>query len=300
MSTTLTSMADGADVLFTGLSYQEVAANVAEHHDIPLVTLHYFPIRANGQLLASLPAPLARSVMTVYEWLAWRVSKKHEDKQRRELSLPKAEASSPRRIAARGALELQAYDEACFPGLAEEWAQWNGQRPFVGALTMELTTDADDEVASWIADGTPPIFFGFGSIPVASPAETVAMIDAACTQLGERALIVSGWTDFSQSSHSEHVKVVDAVNYATIFPACRAVVHHGGAGTTAAGLRAGVPTLILSTDLDQSLWGSAGETAEGGLRPALVDDHPRIVGRRPPHHPHPAVRQPVPANSPPE
>jgi UDP:flavonoid glycosyltransferase YjiC (YdhE family) len=256
MSTTLTSLADGADVLFTGLSYQEVAANVAEHHDIPLVTLHYFPIRANGQLLASLPAPLARSVMTVYEWLAWRVSKKHEDKQRRELSLPKAKASSPRRIAGRGALELQAYEEACFPGLAAEWAQWNGQRPFVGALTMELTTDADEEVESWIAEGTPPIFFGFGSIPVASPAETVAMIDAACTQLGERAVIVSGWTDFSQSSHSEHVKVVGAVNYATIFPACRAVVHHGGAGTTAAGLRAGVATLILWTWPDQSLWGS--------------------------------------------
>jgi UDP:flavonoid glycosyltransferase YjiC (YdhE family) len=46
------------------------------------------------------------------------------------------------------------------------------------------------------------------------------------------------------------------VSYAAIFPACRAVVHHGGAGTTATGLRAGVPTLILSTDLDQTLWGA--------------------------------------------
>ena len=45
------------------------------------------------------------------------------------------------------------------------------------------------------------------------------------------------------------------MNYAAVFPACRAVVHHGGAGTTAAGLRAGVPTLILSTDLNQTLWG---------------------------------------------
>jgi UDP:flavonoid glycosyltransferase YjiC (YdhE family) len=255
ISTTLTSQADGADLLLTGLSFEEAAANIAEYHDIPLATLHYFPMRPNGQLVASLPASLARSVMTAYEWVTWRMAKKPDDAQRRELGLPKAKASSPRRIAARGALELQAYDEACFPGLAAEWAQWNGQRPFVGALTMELTTDADDEVASWIADGTPPIFFGFGSIPVASPAETVAMIDAACTQLGERALIVSGWTDFSQSSHSEHVKVVGAVNYATIFPACRAVVHHGGAGTTAAGLRAGVPTLILWTWPDQSLWG---------------------------------------------
>ena len=49
MSTTLTSLADGADLLFTGLSYEELAANVAEYYDIPLATLHYFPVRANGQ-----------------------------------------------------------------------------------------------------------------------------------------------------------------------------------------------------------------------------------------------------------
>ena len=54
----------------------------------------------------------------------------------------------------------------------------------------------------------------------------------------------------------DHVKVVGAVNFSTVFPACRAVVHHGGTGTTATGLRAGVPTLILSTDIDQTLWGS--------------------------------------------
>ena len=135
----------------------------------------------------------------------------------------------------------------CFPGLAAEWAKWNGQRPFVGALTMELPTDADEEVASWIAAGTPPIFFGFGSIPVESPADTLAMISAVCAQLGERALVCAGWSDFSHVPHFDHVKVVGAMNYAATFPACRAVVHHGGAGTTAAGLRAGVPTLILST-----------------------------------------------------
>jgi UDP:flavonoid glycosyltransferase YjiC (YdhE family) len=82
------------------------------------------------------------------------------------------------------------------------------------------------------------------------------MIGAACAQLGERALVCAGWSDFSGVSHFEHVKVVGAVNFAAAFPACRAVVHHGGAGTTAAGLRAGVPTLILSTDLNQTLWGA--------------------------------------------
>jgi UDP:flavonoid glycosyltransferase YjiC (YdhE family) len=256
ISTTLTSLADGADLLVTGLNFEQAAVNVAEYYDIPLATLHTFPLRANGQLVPILPAPLGRSAMTVYEWLAWHMGKKLEDAQRRELGLPKATGPWPRRFTERGSLEIQTYDEVCFPGLAAEWAKFDGQRPFVGALTMELPTDADDEVASWIAAGTPPIFFGFGSIPAESPADTIAMISAACAQLGERALVCSAGTDFNHVPHFDHVKVVGAMNYAAAFPACRAVVHHGGVGTTAAGLRAGVPTLILSTDLDQTLWGA--------------------------------------------
>ena len=290
ISTTLTSLADGADLLFTGLSFEEAAANVAEYYDIPLATLHHTPMRANGQLLPFLPSPLARSAMTVKEWLAyWSVSKKVEDAQRRELGLPKATGPSSRRMAERGSLQIQGYDEVCFPGLAAEWAKWIGRRPFVGTLTMDLTTDADDEVASWIASGTPPICFGFGSMPVESAADTVAMISAACAQLGERALVCSGRTDFSDVPHFEHVKVVGAVNYAAIFPACRAVVHHGGAGTTAASLRAGVPTLILWTLPDQSIWGTQVKRLKVGAarnfstttRESLVSDLCRILA---PHY----------------
>ncbi len=251
MTTTLASVADGADLLVTGLIFEQPAANVAEFYDIPMATLHFFPVRPHGQLLPFLPAPLSRTAMTVNDWLVWRGTKKGEDAQRRELGLPKTTGPAPRRVAKRGSLEIQAYDEVCFPGLAAEWAKFDGRRPFVGALAMALPTDADEEAASWIAAGTPPICFGFGSIPVESPADTIATISAACAQLGERALVCSGSTDFGNVPSFEHVKVVGVVNYATIFPACRAVVHHGGAGTLAAGLRAGVPQLILWTLPDQ-------------------------------------------------
>ncbi|MGV9800276.1 glycosyltransferase [Mycobacterium sp. NPDC003449] len=255
MNTTLTSVAEGADVLFAGQSYQEPAANVAEYHNLPLVTLHHIPMRPNGRLVSILPPRLGRTAMTVFDWLAWRLNKKVEDGQRRQLGLPKATGPSPQRIAERGSLEVQAYDEACFPGLAAEWAQWGDLRPFVGTLTMELNTAGDEDVMSWIASGTPPICFGFGSMPVESPVDTVDMIASACRELGERALVCAGWSDFSGVALPDHVKVVGAVNYAVVFPACRAVVHHGGSGTTAASLRAGVPTLILSMDANQTLWG---------------------------------------------
>ena len=223
--------------------------------------------------------------MSASEWLTWPLAKRLDAPQRRELGLPKATGPSSRRIAQRGSLEIQAYDEVCFPGLAAEWAKFDGRRPFVGALTMELATDDDEEVASWIAEGSPPIFFGFGSMPVESAADTLSMISAACAELGERALVGSGWSEFGHIADVDHVKVVGAINYAAAFPACRAVVHHGGVGTTAAGLRAGVPTLALSTWADQNFWAAQVKRLKVGYarrfsdttKESLVEDLRRIL-----------------------
>ncbi|ORV16688.1 glycosyltransferase [Mycobacterium celatum] len=284
-SITLTALADGADLLFTGLVFEQPAANVAEYYDMPLATLHYYPKRVNGQLLPFLPAPLNRAVARASEWLIWRASKRLEDAQRRELDLPKATGPAARRISQRRSLEIQAYDELCFPGLAAEWAGWNGRRPFVGALTVELPTDADEEVLSWIAAGTPPIFFGFGSIPFEYPADMIVMISAVCEELGERALVCAAGADLGDVPRTEHVKVVDAVNYAAVFPACRAIVHHGGAGTTAAALRAGVPQLIRWMAADQPYWAAAVKRLKVGrarrfsstTRRSLIADLRRIL-----------------------
>ncbi|PHO64398.1 hypothetical protein B6F31_08575 [Mycobacterium tuberculosis variant bovis] len=257
MGTTLTTLADGADLVMTGQTYHGVAANVAEYYDIPAAALHHFPMQVNGQIaIPSIPTPatLVRATMKVSWRLYAYVSKDADRAQRRELGLPKASTPAPRRMAVRGSLEIQAYDALCFPGLA---AEWGGRRPFVGALTMESATDADDEVASWIAADTPPIYFGFGSMPIGSLADRVAMISAACAELGERALICSGPSDATGIPQFDHVKVVRVVSHAAVFPTCRAVVHHGGAGTTAAGLRAGMPTLILWDVADQPIWAGA-------------------------------------------
>ncbi len=234
--TTLMALANGADLLLTGRIEQGLAANVAEYYDIPQAALHFFP-GAHTRLSG---------------WAA-DITAEAEDAQRGELGLPDAKGLSTR------VLEIQAYDEICFPGLAVEWADADGCRPFVGALTLELPTDADDEVLSWIAAGTPPIYFGFGSgvwLPYA--ATTFALISVACARLGERALICSGASELTDVPHFDQVKIVTAVNHAAVFPACRAVVHQGGAGTTAAAMRAGMPTLVLWHPInDQRIWADA-------------------------------------------
>jgi UDP:flavonoid glycosyltransferase YjiC (YdhE family) len=254
MGSTLTALADGADLLLTGMVQQGLATNAAEYHQIPLAGLHCFPVRVNSQVLPGLPSPLIRSGISALWWAHWQMTKKTEDEQRRKLLLPSAIGSSTRRIMEQASLEIQAYDELFFPGLAAEWARWQYQRPFVGALTMNLTSGDDEEISSWCAAGTPPIYFGFGSMPVRSFSTIIDMISAVCAELGERALIYTGANDIDNIERGHHVKIAGAMNHAAIFPACRAVVHHGGAGTTAAGLRAGAPTLILWVTADQPIW----------------------------------------------
>jgi UDP:flavonoid glycosyltransferase YjiC (YdhE family) len=233
---TLTALADGADLLLTGRVEQQLAANAGEYQGIPHAALHFYPeahLRQSG-------------------WIG-DAMEEAENAHRRALGLAAATGPAP------PPLEIQAYDAFCFPGLAAEWAAGGAWRPFVGALTLELPTDADDEVLAWNAAGTPPIYFGFGSgVWLQHPAHTLALISIACERVGERALICAGASDFANAPHYDHVKVVDAINHAAIFPACRAVVHQGGAGTTAAGMRAGIPTLILwHPTNDQQIWADA-------------------------------------------
>jgi UDP:flavonoid glycosyltransferase YjiC (YdhE family) len=253
MSDTLMSMAAGADLIVSGTAYQEIAANVAEFHGIPLAEVHYFPVRANSQVLpVRLPSAVVNAAYSMGEWLHWRLLKPAETEQRRALGLPPATTRPVARIVTAGALEIQAYDKVFFPGLTEEWGD---RRPLVGSMTLQLPTEVDSEVASWIAAGPPPIYFGFGSMPLDSPADAVRLISDVCGELGERALICAGFSEFDDAGTTAHVKVVAAVNHAAVFPSCRAVVHHGGAGTTAAGIRAGVPTLVLWVAAEQPLWG---------------------------------------------
>ena len=126
--TVLASLAAEADLLVTGMNEQRLAANIAEYHHIPLAALHFFPSRIQ-------PSGELKSMLV----------KLSEDPLRRTLGLPEA----PEPTAAL--LEIQAYDERCLPGQPADWAEPG--KPFVGALTLESPTDADDQVLSWIAEG---------------------------------------------------------------------------------------------------------------------------------------------------
>jgi UDP:flavonoid glycosyltransferase YjiC (YdhE family) len=147
---------------------------------------------------------------------------------------------------------MQGYDKLFFPELSREWGS---SRPIVGFLTIEQAMDQDQELMQWIAAGEAPVYFGFGSTPVTDSQRMLTLITDVCAGLRLRALICSGEGLTGHSHEADMIKLVRSVNFRLVLPCCRAVVHHGGAGTTAAAVRAGVPTVILWSVADQPVWG---------------------------------------------
>lgn len=252
MSVVLFKLGKSADLILCGTTYQEVAANVAEALNIQLAALHYFPLRVNNHILPIRPPYfLIKILWKIAEWAHWKIIQPAYDLQRENLRLPISQISPVTKMIKNGIFEIQAYDKVFFPGLE---AQWNGQRPLVGTMSLELKTNEDDDIESWINSGSPPIYFGFGSMSVDNPNQTIEMIIYLSQILGERALICTGSLSTEMFSKIDSVKLVKSVNHSRVFPLCRAIVHHGGAGTTAASVRSGVPSVILWVGADQPIW----------------------------------------------
>jgi vancomycin aglycone glucosyltransferase len=141
-----------------------------------------------------------------------------------------------------------------------------------------MTTDAwvleepgalDARVEAFLQQGPAPIYIGFGSMIAPRAPELVAQAVAAVRAIGRRAVISGGWAALeAHIQEADDVITVDNVPHSLIFPKVAAAVHHGGAGTTTAAARAGVPQILLPHILDQYYWAHRVEVL--GLGPPAV------------------------------
>ena len=106
-----------------------------------------------------------------------------------------------------------------------------------------------------MAAGEPPVYIGFGSMAGRNPEQLAMLILEALAKSGQRGLLLTGWGGLRPELVPDNVFVLDSAPHSWLFPRMAAVVHHGGAGTTAEGLRAGVPTVIVPFAFDQPFWG---------------------------------------------
>ncbi|KAJ1701183.1 hypothetical protein LUZ63_000962 [Rhynchospora breviuscula] len=144
------------------------------------------------------------------------------------------------------------------PQLVPKPADWGSQVDVVGYCFLNLGPKYQPprELVEWIEQGTKPIYIGFGSIPLDDEKNITAIILEALKETGQRGIIGRGWGSLgSLSEVPVDVYLLDDCPHDWLFPRCAAVIHHGGAGTTATGLRAGCPTTIIPFFGDQFFWG---------------------------------------------
>ncbi len=252
-----------ADMLVCGILTVGRCEAVAEANGIPLVPLHLCPIAPSRAYMSPLLTqrrigPLKRLSHDAAFGVFYRSQRDDLASLHEELGLAPPSWSRWRRGLGAGAPCLLGYSQALFPAPAD-WSPalrpagflepWPELRARLGESGIP------DELEAWLAAGPPPVFFGFGSMPVLDEHAMLATIQKVSTELGVRAIVGAGWSELA-SAGDENLYVVDAIDHQSLLPRCAAAVHHGGAGTTAASIRAGIPTLVCSVLADQPFWGA--------------------------------------------
>lgn len=111
-----------------------------------------------------------------------------------------------------------------------------------------------EKLETFLANGPPPVYLGFGSMPDPDPAATTRTLLDAVARTGCRAVIGAGWAALGDGPLPEGVVAIESVSHPMLFPRCAAIVHHGGAGTTTTAARAGVPQVVVPHLADQFYW----------------------------------------------
>ncbi|MFB7275511.1 glycosyltransferase [Streptomyces hydrogenans] len=129
------------------------------------------------------------------------------------------------------------------------------------------------EVAAFLEVGPPPVYVGFGSTPLGAAAHGIvrAAVEAVRTQ-GRRVIVARGWADLDPADGGDDCLTVGETDHQALFARVAAVMHHGGAGTTAAAARAGAPQVVVARSGDQPYW--AGRVAALGIGTAHDDQAP--------------------------
>jgi sterol 3beta-glucosyltransferase len=124
-------------------------------------------------------------------------------------------------------------------------------------LADDAGWEPSNELLDFLQKGTPPIYVGFGSIGnPAQAGQTTKLVINALKRSGKRGILATGWSGMKKIDHiPEGIFILESAPHSWLFPRMAAVVHHGGAGTTAAGLKAGVPSIIIPFSNDNFAWG---------------------------------------------
>ena len=251
--------AQGMEIVLSGLGGLFIGIAIAEKLDIPLVQAYVVPFSPTREmssvLTPKLPPVLNRVSHQLTRQLMWQGFRSADTIARKKvLNIPAAPLLGPYDSKSTHNMPiLYGFSPSVIPAPSD----WNDQTHITGFWFVDEADDWQPPAAllDFLQAGPAPIYIGFGSMSSQSPEQTADLIIQALKLTNQRAILLSGWGGLQKANIPDSIFMIDAIPHSWLFPRVSAVVHHGGASTTAAGLKAGVPSVIIPFFGDQPFWG---------------------------------------------
>ncbi len=266
----------GVDLLIAGIGGLFLARALSEKLHVPLLESYVVPftptrdfphplVPANAPKLGGLANRLSYRLVQQVMWQSSRAGDRLA--RQRVLDLPPAPFWGPR-PQKRTPRAPVLYGVS--PNVIPKPTDWNADIHMTGYWFLEPQSEwqPPGDLQAFLQAGPPPLYIGFGSMGNRNPEETADLVLSALERTGQRAVLLKGWGGLMSKTLPDNVYLSDAVPHTWLFPRMAAVIHHGGAGTTAAGLRAGVPNVVIPFFGDQPFWGRQVEAL--GVGPAPI------------------------------
>lgn len=262
----------GAELVIGGMGGEYVGGAVAEKLGIPFLPAFLVPFSSTREfpsvLSATLPVPriFNRATHVMARQLMWQGFRRADQIARREvIGVSPAPFFGPTYAQNQTVPTLYGFS----PAVISKPADWGEHVHLTGYWFMEEEDWAPpDDLLAFLAEGEAPVYLGFGSMSNRDPRATADLVIDALRSTKQRGLVQTGWGGMEQSELPEGVYMAGSLPHSWLLPRMKAVVHHGGVGTTAAGLRAGVPNLVVPFFGDQPFWGK--RVAELGVGPQPI------------------------------
>lgn len=259
------------DLIINQLPAGLYGSDLAEKSGVPMVLASVIPLARTGAFplmgFPKLPLPgYNKATYHIGEQMAWQMFRGVINRWRRQvLHLP--------------ALPFKGYFEKIGTNqipIVNGFSQYVVSRPADWSEHVHITGywfpeykdwEPPKELISFIEAGRPPVFIGFGSMPIKDPQQTTDIILEALQQSGQRGILHIGWGGLGNRTLPDYVYKIDYAPYDWLFPRMAMVIHHGGSGTTAFALRSGIPACVVSFISDQHYWGERIAALGAGPKP---------------------------------
>jgi sterol 3beta-glucosyltransferase len=265
----------GSDRIISGLGGLFVGLALSEKLGIPFVPAYLYPFTPTREF-PSVLTPLPQTRLTSWanrlshrlaQQMMWQTTRAADNKTRRQvLHMTPAPFWGPfASLQQQKQTILYGYSPQVLPP-PKDWGDFIHVTGY-WFLDPPAGWEPPVDLMNFLQSGPPPIYIGFGSIPNSRPEKTADLVLQALARTGQRGVLSSGWGGLKKEYLPETVFMIGSMPHSWLFPKMAAVVHHGGAGTTAAGLWAGIPAIVTPFFGDQPFWGKRVHALGVGPRP---------------------------------